>query len=368
MKYCVYYIILCVSIIPISMYAQTSPTTDQSIGAIDTTQLQNLDLDAITNGLFDQINLPYNIEEQIVTDITPSYPSPGETVTIRLSNNSINLNKLQITWRENNRIVLDQIGAIEYNFVMGQLGDNKSISVTITKNDGTAIERAYFMAPSETDLIVAPQTYTPPFYKGRAQTTHQSRITVYAMPRMLDDFDRLIPAEDYTYKWSVDGKVLLQQSGYGKNTLVYDNDLLTGTIKVSVVAEPRNFSGATRASISITPQEPMLLLYEKNPIYGTIFERAVTGTYTLGRNEITLEAVPYFFSNPNSNFTWTMNGQVIPNNANPREVTFRIENDEAGRSEIGIQGTSSDKILQSAQSIVTLLFEKISSTTKLNTF
>lgn len=343
-------------LLPFIVMGQTAPTDFQTMFSQDA--LQGLDFSSITLNPLDQ-TVSSGFQEQISAEITPSSPRPGETVTIKLTSYSTNLDKAKITWRENSKIVLDQIGATEYTFTLGQLGNDKSVSVYIEKAGGGIIERSYFIVPTEVDLVYEPETYTPPFYRGRAWATHQSRIKVLAIPRILDDFDRLIPSDNYTYKWSLDGKVIQNQSGFGRNVFIYDSSLLADTTQISVEVEPRNYSALASASITINPVEPLVALYEKNPIYGTIFENAVTGTYLLSRNEITLEAIPYFFSNPNSDFTWLMNNQTISKNLNPREMTFRIENDTLGQSNISIRTVDSGKILQSAESTIILLFEKL---------
>ncbi len=312
--------------------------------------------------------LPEGVSEQLSLDITPTNPRPFGDVTLRITSNATDLNKANITWRVNSAVSLKQIGATTFTFTMGRLGESKAVNVSIEKYGGGVLEKTYFFIPTEVDLIYSADTYTPPFYKGKSWPTHQSTIRVLALPRILDDYDRLISPDSYVYTWRRDGRVVQDQSGYGKNVFTYTNGLLDADVKISVEASPREYNTVASASVIIDPVEPEIVVYEKNPIYGTIFEQAVTGTYYLTRNEITFEAIPYFFNKNTLDLSWVMNGQQITNLSNPREVTFRIEEDEAGRSDIGIQVTNSDKILQSASNGFTLLFEKIADATTPNNF
>ncbi len=356
MKKFSYFLLLAIISNPIFAFSQSADSgitpdlqavIDQASGAINLNQFNSSS--EFTKG----------IEEQISVDVTPSYPRPGEDVVIFIQSYSTNLDKAKITWRVNSQVELQQIGATKFTFTMGQLGESKSINIYVEKNGGGVIEKTYFFIPTEVDLIYSAETYVPPFYKGKSWPTHQSTIRVVALPRILDDYDRLISPDTYTYKWSRDGRVIQDQSGYGKNIFTYTNDLLDQDVKISVEVSPREYNSVASASIIIDPVEPEIVVYEKNPIYGTIFEQAITGIYSLNRNEITFEAIPYFFTENNLDFSWVMNGQMIQSVQNPSEITFRIEGEEAGRSNISLNVTNNDKILQSTSNAFTLLFEKI---------
>lgn len=302
--------------------------------------------------------LPGDVQEDIALDITPANPRPGETVTVKLSSNATDLHKAQITWRLNNTIMLEQVGATELSFTLGQLNESQSLNVSVSKYGGGEITTTRFFTPTEVDLLYEANTYVPPFYEGRPWSTHQSTVRVIALPRILDDYDRLIPAEEYVYTWRENGKVIQDQSGFGKNIFTFTNGLLEENVRVSVDAVPRNYGAVAQGSITITPVDPVVVVYEKNPIHGTIFEQAISGIFALTRDEVTFRTIPFFFSGGTLSHTWSMNGQVLDNAIKPDEVTFRIEGETEGLSNIATSITSSDKILQSAASSFQLIFEK----------
>jgi hypothetical protein len=64
------------------------------------------------------------------------------------------------------------------------------------------------------------------------------------------------------------------------------------------------------ASLSLTPQEPSVRIYENDPLLGLRFDRTLTSAYTIGGTEATLFAAP--FSLPITNGSplvqWFLNG------------------------------------------------------------
>jgi len=352
MKYFSLLILTSLFTVPVVLHAQDAELMNAA----------QFDVNQITNNFFPtNTNLPSGVEEQLTLDMSPTYPRPGQEVVITISSNSTDLAKAKITWRTNSTIGLQQIGATKFTFTMGKLGESKAVNVFVERNDGGVIEQTYFFTPTEVDLIYSADTYTPPFYKGRAWPTHQSTVKVVALPRILDDSDKLIPIDTYTYTWKRDGRVVQDQSGYGKNVFTYTSGLLDENVEISVKVSPLNYRSEGAASIIITPTDPKIVIYEKNPIYGTIFENAISGIYNLQRNEITFEATPFFFDINNLNFSWIMNNQPIENIQKNTEVTFRIEGDATGRSDISARASNNVKILQSAGEQFTLFFEKLNS-------
>ncbi len=299
-----------------------------------------------------------SLSDYLSLDISPTSPGPNDDVTVKITSNSTDLNKAQITWRINNKIVLDQVGAKQLIFTLGQLNESQSLTVTVTKYEGGEITATHFFTPTEVDLIYEPLTYTPPFYRGRAWPTHQSSVRVVAFPRILDDYNRLIPAEEYSYTWRENGRVVQDQSGYGKNVFTYTNGLLEEVVDVSVEVVPRNYNAYARGSVVIEPRDPVIAVYEKNPVYGTVFEQAISGIFSLDREEITLKMIPYFFSSNALNSTWGMNGKVISDLQRPDEVVFRVEGEAEGVSNISVNVSNEERVLQSAGTGFQLLFKK----------
>ena len=210
----------------------------------------------------------------------------------------------------------------------------------------------------EVDILWQGETYTPPFYKGRALWSSQSRITFLAIPHGAGIGN---PA-NLTYRWTQNGTVLGNINGIGKNTLSFTDSVLSKpqTIKIDVLSGQDTVLAS--ASVIVTPIFPMLAIYENNPLYGFMFHRETSGVHELQDKEVTFTAFPLFFSALNRNdnrtsYAWLTNigGEAETKNS----VTYRAPDDTAGSSQVEVRASSKDKILQSANKSFLIQFEDL---------
>lgn len=304
--------------------------------------------------------IPEGIEEQISFDLNPTIPGPNQTVTIKATSYSTDLNKATITWRVDGVLELRDVGARNFTFDTGNLGSVTRVSVTIEKSGGGVVERSFTFRPAEVDLIYEAETTVPPLYRGKALYSDQSFVRIIAVPQFTNSAGTKIAPENLTYTWSVDGKVIPSESGYGKYLLYYKGQLISRPVQISVVVSPTNSDQSAKGSLVLNPQDGQVFVYEKNPIYGTIFEQSIRGDFVLDREEIEFEAFPYYFSrdsfNQNLEFKWKMNGQTINVPTSQKNLVFRNQNNEDGEARVELGVTNKDTFQQVAKASFNLFF------------
>lgn len=200
----------------------------------------------------------------------------------------------------------------------------------------------FFIHAQEVDLLWQGDTYTSPFYQGRALWSNQSVITLAAIPRGFGN-----PASLF-YKWTRNGTVLGNISGIGKNSLSFSDSIISRpqTFKVDILSNDERVLAT--ASVFIAPISPALAVYENNPLYGFMFHREISGTHKLQDQEVTYTAFPFFYSvfsraNNNINYEWRTN---TGGKENTNSVTYRIPDNTSGISQIQVHAVNVDKILQ----------------------
>jgi len=67
--------------------------------------------------------------------------------------------------------------------------------------------------------------------------------------------------------------------------------------------------------ITIPATDPVVLLYNRDPLRGVLYDAALPSAISLNAKEITIQAQPYFFSNKSVRsgtvtYNWTLNGEV----------------------------------------------------------
>ena len=283
--------------------------------------------------------------------LTPEMPAPRSPVSVRISAYGFSLDASDITWRLNGAVIGRGHGLTTANFTTGDNGTASNLTVTVTTSDGTQIERSFVVTPSSIDLLVEPETYTPPFYKGRGLWSFQSQVTVVAVPHVVVSGRELNPT-NLVYTWSKDGTVLGQSSGAGKNSLSFvDSPLsLPTTITVSVSSNGSDPLGT--ASIGLQADAPTLTVYEDNPLFGLLLNNAIQDSSTLKEREVTFAAIPFGFAESTRNssklsYTWNLNGTTA--NQSGSSVTFRAPAGVTGNSNVDVSVRDTATALQSAE-------------------
>ena len=311
-------------------------------------QMRSIDLNEIKNSL--------------EITITPASPGANKDVFVKLESFSFDLNSSEIILALDGVIKSKGIGKKSFSFKTGKIGSVSLIKAIIKTKDGRNIEKSLVVRPAGVDILWEANSYTPPFYKGKALYSYQSFITVIALPDMIDANGVKMKPENMTYKWTKDSKVLGDVSGYGKNSFTFSKSVISHSpeIKVEVMSPDKKIKAS--GEITLGAIEPKTLFYENNPLYGIIYEKAIIGDFKLNGNEITLAPVPYFFSiedadNDKIQYNWNMNGKNINSKDGEKQKTFRNTEGKKGSAAISLDLQNDSKVLQGARTNVLLKFE-----------
>lgn len=315
------------------------------------------ELDKINNTTFDIGST--GVQEQISFSITPSVPRPNQLVTAKINSYSSDLNTLQISWYLNGVLIKKEIGAVNQQFQVGDIGQQTKLKIVILKSNGTTLEKNYSFRPAEVDLIVEAQTFTPPFYEGSAYYVKQASVKVSAMPQVLDKNGRYINPKNLSYKWYLDGSAVQEASGYGKQTFSYTSPLLSKDFRVGVDISTIEDGSVANETVAISPKNPEALFYEKSPTLGTLYNKLISNSFTLIGNEVEFEIIPFGFNKSSffrgSNiYDWKLNNSKI-SSPNQNSLVFRNDSNTTGQSNIGVS-ISNETMLQSATNNFSLIF------------
>jgi hypothetical protein len=232
--------------------------------------------------------------------------------------------------------------------------------MTAQKPEGGTVTKKVTVAPADLDLTYEAETYTPPFFQGRAEFTNSSRVRVVAIPKFINPETGIeIPASDLVYTWRIDGTVAQEISGYGRYFADLTGKLVSRGLNVEVDVEAIESPLQARAKILVKDSQPDIAVYEDHPLYGVIFERAVDAesSYPVAENEVSLLAVPYSMdiagiNDPRATFSWLTEQGKGP--AAP-VVTFRPEPGATGLAGASIKINHQNFAQYTSQS-VTLKF------------
>jgi hypothetical protein len=299
----------------------------------------------------------------ISVEITPDPPSPGDTISIRIDSSATELNNHLISWFVNKKEVSSGQGKKTLRTTLGKEGQETEILIVIRLREGGVVEKKITLNPSNLELIWEAETYTPPFFKGKALFTREARVKVIAIPHILRNGSE-VSADNLVYKWTKNGEVLGDINGYGKSFITIQGTIIGRDLEIEVEATDSITGNTAYGSTIIRTQDPTVLLYKKDPLYGLISQKALTGKEILQGKEIELIASPYFFSVQNPyelSYIWRINGQNLNDNDNSPTKIFRKVGDVFGVSDITVDVSHTVKALQGANKSIRIDFQKTES-------
>lgn len=290
-------------------------------------------------------------------------PIPGQSVTITAESYTADLNASNIIWTVGGREYARGVGQKNITVTAPGAGKTLTIRVTAVTQDGVQMTSSMTIGSGDVDLIVESSGYTPPFFKGKVPLSYQNTFTIVAVPHIYNSSGKAYDPKTLIYEWRRDWKALPDQSGYGKQALTLKGDIVPRPYTISVVVSTRDGSARAERMIPITPGKPSLGFYIDDPLYGTLYNKAVTDRINLGKErEATILAVPFGFTvtqgdTEDMRFDWAVNGASRTNLSSGRSVTLRAPSDAGGMALISLSVRGVGDILQGADKSIYAAFE-----------
>lgn len=268
--------------------------------------------------VYAQFSIPGS-ETALTLSFNPPNPGPRSTIVLTLQSPLYDLTQSDISWTVDGKVVSSGIGLYTLSLTTGALGRTQSVSVEVTAQNGVATVNAT-VSPTSIDILWESDSYTPPFYKGRALPSAGSAVTLVAMPHFMRQNGSSVPSENIIYTWRKDGEVIAGASGLGKASARIVGPLLYGSDLISVEAISQDGSLSGEAAVRIGDVEPALVLYKVHPLFGELFHQPLGATSFIPEVEMTFAAVPYFAAvdtpdDPKLNYEWRVNETSVPADA-----------------------------------------------------
>jgi hypothetical protein len=209
-------------------------------------------------------------------------------------------------------------------------------------------------------LWQATDSYTPPFYRGKALPTTGSEIKVVALPEIKVGTSMSNP-KNLVYVWKKDYTNQPDAGGYGKNSFSYVNDYLQKSNTISVTASTLDSRYSSGDDITLGVFEPKIVFYKNDPSLGTLWESAVLDGHRVMGNEV-IQAAPYYISPkeiliPTLTWDWFINDFEIAVNGFRKDLfPITTQTGTSGTSTIRLEVNSSEKIFETATHEVNVEF------------
>ena len=293
-----------------------------------------------------QIGANAFINTDLALEVQPTFPQPGEQVTLTLNDYGGSYYGASLEWYKDGVLIPSATNQRSLAVTAPVIGAKETISVVLKMPSGLTASVRQVIAPIYADIIIEPQTHVPGFYKGRALPSAGSTVNLTAL---LSDGSPL--GTNFIYTWRVNEDVLEGGPLRGRNQISFvapqDKELIISL----QIAKPSGDIIANR-SIYIASMRPELHFYEVNALYG-VETRAIKGNFTMIGNSAVIKAEPYYldsnvFNQPNI-LEWKINQtKVTGPSGDPYELTLE-KTGYAGRARMEFHVRSTADLLQGAR-------------------
>jgi len=293
--------------------------------------------------------------DPLTISIDPDYPRPYQIVTVTPQSSLIDLAASTVTISANGTVVQKGTGGESASVAVGGPGTVTTITVTAV-NNGQTYTKSLSIRPADVALVVEPTSTTHPFYEGGALIGSEGKLRIVAIPDLRTSSGAQISPANLVYTWKNGDQVLEGSSGIGKSILTATAPIRYRDTTITVTVSSQDSSVVGQASVLISPQDPLLRIYENDPLLGPRYDTALSNSITLTDSEATYRAVPYFFTSAPS-LTWQVNG--TPSQTG-QDITVRPSGNGKGTAQLGVSA-SSGSLGQSANSALSVTFGQSSS-------
>lgn len=299
-----------------------------------------------------------SIREYLDIKTYPKNPGPNETVRVTVESYLTDLNKATLIWSLNGKVIQRGVGLKMFSFQNGASGRTTSLTILIITNAGEYITKELTWNPVGVTILWEADTYTPPFYKGKALITPQARIRAIAIPDNAGA-QNMLGGGELVYVWKKDGNAVPTASGYGKNSFSFLGPKPYGETNVRVTVSSTDDTVKSEIQLDLPLAKPFILFYEDHPLLGVWQNNTLNTNLKLAKKEFSVSAEPYFFSiekeeAPTFLYKWSLNSKPIPNIG--RGITLRNETGEEGSSALALTMYGLKQTFQSASRSLTIDF------------
>jgi len=197
--------------------------------------------------------------------------------------------------------------------------------------------------PQDVTLVAEPLSSAPPLYPGKPLVPLGGSVRVVAVGDLRTASGIQLDPNTLSYTWVVDGAEEIGASGVGKRVLIVGSPLQyrSGSVEVTVTSPDGSKSGV--ASLNLASADPVMRIYERDPLMGIRFDRALGDIYTLKGSEVSLYGAPFSFPTALRAplLSWYVSGALAQTG---NLITLRPTGQGRGTASVSLVGASTGSI------------------------
>ncbi|MBI4093758.1 hypothetical protein HY417_02240 [Candidatus Kaiserbacteria bacterium] len=276
--------------------------------------------------------------------VDPQYPAPFSTASVLAQSDTLDLTNAFMSVSVGGSKVY-QGNAQPAAITLGKAGSVMRVDVVITTG-GVDYTKTLSIRPQDVSLVIEPVSSVPPLYPGKPLAPIEGSVRVVAVANLRNASGGAIDPTKLSYAWTVDDAKIATASGIGKSAVIVASPLQYRARSVSVAVTSQDGSLVGGDSLSLSPQEPSLRIYENDPLLGIRFERALSDAYAITSAESSLYGAA--FSVPTTSgvplLEWFLNGSLVQTGS---AITLRPTGSGRGNASLSLTASSGGSTIAS---------------------
>lgn len=269
--------------------------------------------------------------------VSPRYPTPYGSATLSFVSGTVDLSNATVKVEANGTQVYAG-NAQDVIVPLSGAGKTVNVRITVTSN-GTSSTDTLSITPQDVALVAEPISSAPVWYEGKPFVPMEGATRVVAVANLAAKSGAAVDPASVAYTWTVDGAIQASASGIGKDALIVPSPMQYRSTSVSVSVQSQDGSVVGGDSLTLSPSQPTLRLYQNDPLLGILTGTALSGSFTIAGSETSLYAAPFSFptSNGSPALEWFLNGSAVQTG---NVVTLRPSGSGQGSASISVTSTA----------------------------
>ncbi len=292
---------------------------------------------------------------QLSINLSPENPRPYDTITITPSSNALNLSSQTIQILVNGAQIEKGTGTVSAQAILGAPGTATTIKIIATDAAGVTNSAQVTLHPADVSLIIEPNTTSHSFYEGGLLVAPQNPIRLVAITDFRSASGAQIPASSLIYTWKFGDQTLQSDSGIGRSVLSAIAPVKYRDANIDLIVQSPDSTQVAEAVVTISPVDPIVLLYQHDPLLGVLFNMAMGSSFTMPGTEATFRAISYYLGSTPS-YSWSVNSA---GSGSGTDLTVRSNGTGSGTAILGVTGV--DAAGRAGSALLSVLFGNNSS-------
>lgn len=280
-------------------------------------------------------------EQSFTVSVNPATPRSHSSVTLTPIGGQIDLaNAVMAVSVRGAQVYMGNAQPVQ--ITVGEAGRAVPVVVAMT-SAGKTYTQTLSITPQDIALIAEPISSAPPLYAGKPLVPIAGSVRMVAVVDMRSANGAQLDPLSLGYAWQVDGVQAISASGVGKRVMIADSPLQYRSRTISVMVTSPDGAQKAAASFILTASEPTMRVYERDPLSGIRFDRALGSSFAITGSEATLYAAPFSFATAlrAPAIEWYMGRTLVETGS---VVTLRPTGRGAGSAELSVRGASGSAV------------------------